>query len=260
MKLIRILIIFLALFSCNSNKQESIDKSEGDKTTIENKIESVSENEINPIDTILENLHDTLNLISPIKKDSLEYVFWKITKKEYNVLHGYRNYIQIPKDDYSNILTINKENIIINFGKGNIDTLWNKLDKNGVDYHFENYSSSEKYVILSYFDGEASFDFLVDLNSRKYTGLYSILKLSPNNKILVSYNHIEANPLQGSGIMIMRFEKGEKLIDMEIKEPKYLVKEFNWLNDKSGILKLELFDWKEYQAIEEIYSLMTIKE
>lgn len=258
MKLARILIICFILFSCKLENQESNDKSEiNDKKVVETVVKQ--ENKIKPLDTVLSKQFDTLEIISPKFIDSLGYIFWKISSKEYVVLNNYRENTQIPKDEHSEIVTINKEKIIINFKNGGVDTLWNNLDNNGLDYRVKNYSKEENYLIVNYFDGETDFDLLVDLLTGKYIELYTFLKLSPNNKILVSYNYIEANPFQASGIMIMRFENGKKLIDMEIYEPKYFIKEFQWLNDTAGIIKIELYD-KNYSVTEEIYSLLTVKK
>jgi hypothetical protein len=211
----------------------------------------------NSLDSILKKKLDTLDFIKPDKiSDSIRYNFLIIDSIDYQFLMQKTQSVDQPHDDYSKIAGETDSCIYIKFPNGKTDSLDNFLTEKNVQYSLESYSKINNYLIISYFDSEADFLQLVDLIDCKYYGLFNIIKLSPNQKRLVSYNNHFVNPLSSNGLIILKFDKMSTTIDFQLKDTKWEIMDFDWINNGNAILRLETLDQDNFKVSERMYSLM----
>jgi hypothetical protein len=209
------------------------------------------------LNSILRKKFDTNKLIKPIKfSDSIQYTFCDIDSIDYQFLMQKTQYVDQPHDDFTKIAGETDSCIYIKFPNGKTDSLDNFLNNMNVKYSLKCYSKKNNYLIISYFDSEADFLKLVDLSGSKYYGLYNELKLSPNQKIIVSYNNHLINPLSSNGLSILRLDKISKKIDWDLTDTKWEIIDFNWINNDNAILKLETFNQDSFKVTERMFLIM----
>lgn len=249
MKQTLILLTLLFVLSCN---EKSVKKNDTKVLQSLNLNSSTLE--------ILNKKHDPSRYIKPIiTENGLNYQFQKIDSANYETLRQSIVSTQLPKDDYSKFLSINDSSIVVKFNDGKKDTFHNRINKNGVEYAYENFSKKNNYLIISYFDSEANFYQLYNLNkSGKYYGLFETQKLSPNGEILVSHSDMLTNPFTNRGLLIVRFKDSETFIDLDISDMDWELKKFDWINNNYAILKLEIYKSKSSDFLENEYCLMKI--